>query len=79
MEDVFQTLLTIDVVSGNAMMIELIEHGCFQMLEIDGIVFDSITIICALLACRSKSVIGKGKELLHSWIISIIILLNAIA
>ena len=49
------------------MMIELIEHGCFDetltcfhMLEIDGIVPDSITFIGGLLACRSKGVIAKG-------------------
>ena len=43
-EDVFQRLLTTDVVSWNAMMIELIEHGCFdetlncfQMMELDGV------------------------------------------
>ena len=66
-EDVFQRLLTTYVVSWNAMMIELIEHGCFdetlncfEMMELDGIVPDSITFICGLLACRSKGAIDKG-------------------
>ena len=43
-EDVFQRLLTRDVVSWNAMMTGLIEHGCFdetlncfQMMELDGV------------------------------------------
>ena len=64
------------VVSWNAMMIELIEHGCFdetlncfEMMELDGIFPDSITFICGLLACRSKGAIDKGWDL-HSWIIN---------
>ena len=58
------------MVSWNAMMIELIEHGCFdetlncfEMMELDGIVPDSITFICGLLSsylCRSKGAIDKG-------------------
>ena len=66
-EDVFQRLLTTNVVSWNAMMIELIEHGCFdetlncfEMMELDGIVPDSITFIYCLLACRSKDAIDNG-------------------
>ena len=46
---------------------ELIEHGCFDetlicfhMLEIDGMVPNSIPFICGILASRSKGVIGKG-------------------
>ena len=49
------------------MMIELIEHdffdetlNCFKMMELDGIVPNSITFICGLLACRSKGAIDKG-------------------
>ena len=43
------------------MMTGLIEHGyfdetlnSFEMMELDGIVADSITFICVLQACRSK-------------------------
>ena len=66
-EYMFQMVLNTDVISWNAMMIDLIEHGCFdetlncfEMMELDGIVPDSITFICGLLACRSKGVIDKG-------------------
>ena len=66
----FLRLLTRVVVSRKAMRIKLIEHGCFdetlncfEMMELDGIVPDSITFICGLLSsylCRSKGAIDKG-------------------
>ena len=66
-EDVFQRVLATYVVSWNAIMIELKEHGCsnealnyFEMMELDGIVPDAMTFICGLLACRSKGAIDKG-------------------
>ena len=68
-EDVFQRLLTTVVVSWNAMRTELIEHGCFdetlncfEMMELDGIVPDSITFICGLLTCRCRVILHTRYE-----------------
>ena len=59
------------------MITGLIEHGysdetlnSFEMMELDGIVPDSITFICGLQACRSKGAIDKGREI-HSRIIKL--------
>ena len=34
--------------------------NCFEMMKLDGIVPDSLTFICGLLACHSKGAIDKG-------------------
>jgi pentatricopeptide repeat protein len=77
-QHVFEGLLTRDVVSWNAMMSGLVEHGfldeslnCLdKMMNVNGISPDAISFASGLQACGSKGAIDKGRDI-HAWIIKL--------